>query len=173
MGDVMRSIAVLIVAIVVPAVMGCAPAEEPTAAVEVETLQESPVEDVSVEPDGSLIAAVLVGVWKLESLGGGPVAEDFFTTLEFTEDGRLGGSAGCNNYMGEYTFDEGVLEFPMAVAATKKMCPPPMMEQEDAYLASLAGFERAAVDGDTLSLFVADEDGPLVFSRIVEEHTEH
>lgn len=153
--------------------MGCAPAEEPVVTTEVEVVTEPAVAEVPTGADGALDAAELVGAWKLESLSGEPVAEDFDTTLEFTEDGRLGGSAGCNNYGGDYRVENGVLTLPIAFAATKKMCPPPMMEQEDAYLQALAGYEHATIAGDTLKVFFADSDEPLVFSRVVAEEAEH
>lgn len=167
MVDLVRCVAVLSLTVVALMIAGCTPTEESAVAVEIETPGELVAEEESVEFDGSFDAAALVGAWKLESLNGEPAAEDFATTLEFTEDGRLGGNAGCNNYGGDFSVEDGALVLPIAFAATKKMCPPPMMDQENAYLASLAGFERAAVDGDTLSLFVADEDEPMVFSRIV------
>lgn len=151
-------------------VMGCAPAEEPAVTAEVEVVNEPAVAEVPTGADGALDAAELVGAWKLVSMAGLPSAEGFDTTLEFTEDGRMSGSAGCNNYGGDYSVEDGSLALPAAFAVTKMMCPPPMMEQEDAYLQAIAGFERAEIDGDTLRFHVADDSGLLVFSRIADEN---
>jgi len=164
-GVAMMAIAAVMVA------LGCAPTEEP--AVEA----ESPPVPVAEEPAPEIEigrapqAAELLGSWKLVSIAGEPAAAEFETTIEFDEEGRAGGNAGCNNYGGGYDFDSGSLAFATPFASTKKMCPGAMMKQEDAFLKAMSVFQRASIDGDTLSLYFEGSDAPLVFERVVEEET--
>ncbi|MEE4272048.1 MAG: META domain-containing protein [Thermoanaerobaculales bacterium] len=167
---VSRGVAVLgLVAVI--AVVGCTQTEEPVA--EAEAPPEPVAEEAApeIEIGRAPKAAELIGGWKLVSIAGEPAAADFETTIEFDEEGRAGGNAGCNNYGGGYDFDSGSLAFATPFASTKKMCPGPMMKQEGAFLKAMSVFQRASIDGDTLSFYFEGSDAPLVFERIVEEET--
>lgn len=74
-------------------------------------------------------------------------------TALFAEDGRLGGSAGCNNYTASYTVDGDQLAISPA-AATRRMCNTPsgVMDQEAAYLASLEQVASFEIRANTLTL---------------------
>ncbi len=74
-------------------------------------------------------------------------------TALFAEDGRLGGSAGCNNYTASYTVDGSQLTISPA-AATRKLCSTPegVMDQEAAYLASLEQVAAFEIRADVLTL---------------------
>ncbi len=85
-------------------------------------------------------------------------------TAMFGEDGRLTGSAGCNNYMTGYTVDGNTISIEPA-ATTRKMCADDVMQQESAYLAALLMAETFDIQGDRLELRTAD--GALVASYIV------
>ncbi|AMY07865.1 heat-inducible protein [Luteitalea pratensis] len=78
-------------------------------------------------------------------------------TLAFSEDGRVSGSAGCNGFTGSYTVDNGDLSI-RGTAATRKMCVDPagVMEQESAFLKSLATNMRVRIEGTRLELRYAD-----------------
>ena len=88
-------------------------------------------------------AGSIVGGWSVT----GVLSGDAFSspivgteiTATFTEDGRLTGSAGCNNYTTSYTADKATIEIEPA-AATRMFCPEPagVMDQEAAYLSALA-----------------------------------
>lgn len=83
-------------------------------------------------------------------------------TAVFTEDGKLNGSAGCNNYMTGYTLDGAniTIEPP---ASTRKMCAEEgVMAQEAAYLSLLPTASAWRIDGTTLELRTAD--GALIAS---------
>ncbi len=75
------------------------------------------------------------------------------------EDGSASGSAGCNNYFGDYTLDGSNLVFG-PIGATMMFCEGPAGEVETAYLANLATVASWASDGATLSL--ADASGAVV-----------
>ncbi len=92
-------------------------------------------------------------------------------TAEFNE-GRVAGSAGCNNYFGTYELDGSSLTIGPAGSTMMFCAPEELMLQETAYLATLssvAGYEiidnqlhlkNAA--GDTVLLFTEDETIPLI-----------
>lgn len=84
-------------------------------------------------------------------------------TANFTADGRLNGSAGCNNYMTSYVLDGQniTIEPP---ATTRKLCPEPVgiMEQEAAFVTMLPQAATYSISGNTLELRTAD--GALITS---------
>ena len=67
-----------------------------------------------------------------------PVLADAPVTISFA-DGKISGSGGCNNYNSSFTLAEdnpfGMTISP--VAATKKACPDPILNQETAYFTAL------------------------------------
>lgn len=103
--------------------------------------------------------------WTLTEMGGKPpVASPQPATLEFGLDGRVGGSAGCNRYTATYTEDAGRLVIGQG-ASTRMLCNAPgVMEQEAAYLKTLAGSHTFSRDGDRLVVKTAD-GGTLVFKK--------
>lgn len=72
-------------------------------------------------------------------------------TAMFSADGKLSGSAGCNNYNASFKVDGGKITI-SAPASTRKMCSSPqgIMEQESAYLAALEKAITYQVTGNTL-----------------------
>ncbi len=61
----------------------------------------------------------------------------------FTDDGKISGSSGCNNYFGTYTQNAGQLSF-SPLGATRKMCMNDAMEIEmafDAATGQVAGWQ--------------------------------
>jgi heat shock protein HslJ len=80
---------------------------------------------------------------------------DSTVTLEFAADGRASGSAGCNRYTTGYQAEGSRLSFQPA-AATRKMCAPPeLMEQEQGFLRALETVASARFEGDRLELRTA------------------
>ena len=80
------------------------------------------------------------------------------TTLSmfFASDGKVSGSAGCNNYSAAYTSAGPALSIGPA-ATTRKMCgtPPNIMEQEQQFLAALATVASARQEAGRLELRTA------------------
>ena len=89
-------------------------------------------------------------------------------TAVFTEDGKLNGSAGCNNYMTSYTLDGQNITI-QPPASTRKLCPEPagVMEQEAAFLTMLPQAATYTISGDALELRTAD--GALIVSFTAEK----
>jgi heat shock protein HslJ len=115
--------------------------------------------------------ALTGGTWLATNYNNGNQAvvslvADTTITAIFTEDGKLNGSAGCNNYMTTYTVDgENITIAP--AASTRKMCPEEgVMEQEAMFLNALPTAATWRIDGQKLELRTAD--GALVASFVLE-----
>ena len=82
-------------------------------------------------------------------------------TAEFSADGKLSGSAGCNNYTATYEASGKSIKIGQA-ASTRKMCAGPagVMEQEAQYLKVLGTAVSYRVEGNQLEFRSAD--GALV-----------
>ena len=70
-------------------------------------------------------------------------------TMEFSADGRVAGSAGCNRYTGSFKQDGKSLSFGPA-AATRRLCVEPegVMEQEQQFLKALETVATARQEAD-------------------------
>lgn len=91
--------------------------------------------------------------WTMVELNGKPVPEGVEPpTLTLSmEGGRATGTAGCNNVMGTFTTGPDGMRFG-PIATTRKMCSPPAMEVEAAFLAMLEATTHHRVSGKTLEL---------------------
>lgn len=86
--------------------------------------------------------------------------------LAFKADGKAIGSGGCNNFFSTYNHGPndvagaGALSFG-PIGATKKMCPPEIMNVEQAFFKTLGDTQGA--ESSHLSLMLTDKDGtPLI-----------
>ena len=106
----------------------------------------------------------LVGIWTLDKIDGGVVAELFnkenLPTIEFKE-GRLSGNGGCNRYNGQYKLEGNILKVG-PVMSTRMACD--FISGEAKFLKVLDGDVKLVVDGNTLN-FVKDEITVLVFKK--------
>jgi heat shock protein HslJ len=118
-------------------------------------------------------AAELAGApWRLVSYAGPegsqrPVLPGTEVTATF-QDGRVSGSAGCNQYTAGYQLAQdaaGIIRISQA-ASTQRFCVEPagVMDQETAYLQALGRVERYAISGDELTLRDAAGGVLLVFA---------
>lgn len=105
----------------------------------------------------------LIGAWTVESIGARPVIDNSPAYLQFAEDDRLSGNASCNRLTGSYTLSGSRLTFGQA-AATRMMCPPALMEQEERFLASLEKVAEVKFENGLLALL--DSDGTLLFRAL-------
>ena len=102
---------------------------------------------------GSQAEGELTGkVWALDSLNGAAPVPGSTVTAEFTEDGKVGGSAGCNSYSGSYTVSGNSIEFTQSMASTMMACEELIMAQETAYFQALAAAKSFVIEGDQLTL---------------------
>jgi len=85
-------------------------------------------------------------------------------TAVFTEDGKLSGSAGCNNYMTSYSVDGNTIKIDLP-ATTRKMCSEPqgIMEQEAAFTLALEQAATYELKQDALTIRGAEGETQLQF----------
>jgi len=115
----------------------------------------APVTANSETPSLEGSAWVLTALGERTLVGGHPI------TLRF-EDGRLGGSDGCNRYSSRYVSDGAQMSLQPAGAATMMACEPAVMEQARAYAAALTSTRGyRIVDGQ---LLLIDGDGGTLAS---------
>ncbi|KZB54986.1 hypothetical protein AUP42_06205 [Thalassospira lucentensis] len=71
-------------------------------------------------------------------------------SVNFTNDGKIAGSTGCNRYFGSYTRKDTALDV-SPLGSTKMMCMEDAMEIEDAFIAAMADVKGWKVqDGDLM-----------------------
>jgi hypothetical protein len=88
-------------------------------------------------------------------------------TIAFLEDGRVGGSSGCNQYTGTYEIQGGHSLSFGPLASTRRLCPPPLMALEQLTLQTLESVEGVYVrGGTTLELYGADEQLLATFEKM-------
>ena len=79
-------------------------------------------------------------------------------TVSFGADGRVSGSAGCNNFTGPFSQEEQPIKIG-PLASTLKTCSDPagVMEQEMQFLAALQSAATYLLDGDTVTMRTSDD----------------
>ncbi|MFC2005437.1 DUF4382 domain-containing protein [Chloroflexota bacterium] len=100
--------------------------------------------------------------WVLASYGD---PDNLTMTLEDTEitvvfnstEGRISGSAGCNNYFAGYEINQNELTFTSPVGSTRIACPGAVMDQEVEYLEILQNIESFDIKGDQLRIVSGDK----------------
>jgi heat shock protein HslJ len=127
---------------------------------------ESPGADALVDPNPSTDpgALTLEGTeWLLvkAQLSGAyaDIPADVGATL-LMQDGRAGGSGGCNSWSTSYVLDGASITFSDQITTTLMMCAGPGGDIETFYLADLPGVTGWAIDGTTLIL--SNETGPVL-----------
>lgn len=103
--------------------------------------------------------------WKLTELLGqavAPTEPDTTPYLQFGDDGRVSGFAGCNQFTGAYETDGLRLTF-KPMATTRKACLSDAIEQQ--FLDTLQGVDNYSLDETTLALHKARTAALLRFQR--------
>ncbi len=134
-----------------------APADRSTYQYEVvEVLKKSDV-------TGDIVLEDLTGKeWKLEYLKSDGVqygVEDKIPTLVFSEDGKVNGFAGCNNYFGQYDLDGRSLYFDQ-IGSTRMHCEE-TMELEQAFL-KLLNIELRGVFSESKLILSGDGGNQMI-----------
>jgi heat shock protein HslJ/membrane-bound inhibitor of C-type lysozyme len=113
---------------------------------------------------GGEASSLLVGPeWAVVSLDGQAVEPGSAPSLEFDSDGNLFGKGSCNRYRGPFKLTGETLTMG-PLATTMMACDPPLMDQEERFLALLAevrGFE-IGTDGE---LTLRTGDGRAILAR--------
>ncbi len=121
--------------------------------------------------DGALLATLaaqstlLAGTnWKVTGINNGRNAlvstvTGSTVTMAFAADGKVAGSAGCNQYTTRYEGESSKFRFE-APAATRRMCADAgVMEQEQAFLKALAAVRTLRIEGSRIEF--RDDQGAL------------
>ena len=107
--------------------------------------------------------------WLLIRLVNEPPLPDTQITAEFDEEGRVGGSSGCNSYGTSYTVDGNLIEFGEEMIGTLMACPDPVMEQERAYLEVLGAAATFEIVDDELTLFDPNENALARYQAVSQD----
>jgi heat shock protein HslJ len=113
----------------------------------------------------------LVGpVWNLVTLNEESLVPGTSITAEFSEDGSVTGSSGCNNYAATYEVDGDAINFDLsATAMTLMACPDPIMKQEAAYLAVLAAASTFEASEEEMVLFGPRGESIAVYEAVSQD----
>ncbi len=118
---------------------------------------------VRVPDAAGTAAAGLVGTrWRLADVAGTVAISGAHATLEFPAPGRVIGNGSCNRFFGPVELAGDSIHVG-ALAATRKACAEPAMQQETRYLEALAASARLTVDASALLLYPRDGGQPLRF----------
>jgi heat shock protein HslJ len=113
----------------------------------------------------------LEGRWDLVRYGPvgseAAVLNDRQVSIDFTSDGKISGSGGCNRYFGGWGFLEGTKDAIRIwrTGSTKMACEGPIMTQEYRYLEELSRVSTFTTEGKELRLYYDEGRGVLRFSR--------
>lgn len=116
-----------------------------------------------------VIEDLLTGrTWRLDTFTDGSFEEPAMLspeiTLEFTRDGAMRGSAGCNQYFGEYRVQQNKGLLVTGVGATRMSCPEESVnQQETKYLEALEKTIRLEAGLNVLRLYYGLDDRALSF----------
>ena len=136
------------------------PTTAPTTVPEGESAGEAPTE---------VVDSLAGTAWVLESFGTrgaeNPVVGEISITLEFTDDGQITGSAGCNTYNGAYQLQGDSLIFGEVVSTLMACVDTALMDQEILYLDALQSVREVALEGDRLTITYNEGQGVLNFVR--------
>ena len=113
-------------------------------------------------------ASGLTGVlWEVVSLGNAPPAPATMLTAQFSDDGTLTGSDGCNSYSASFVVDGASITIEPGISTTMA-CPELTMAQASSYVAALAAAATYALDGEMMTL--SDADGTIILTyRAIEQ----
>lgn len=99
--------------------------------------------------------------WAIVDIDGAQVGGAAYQ-LQFDENGRLSGQAGCNRFSGPYT-QRGRTLTPGAIVATRMACPGERMAQEAKVMQLLRGPVAISFRGGMIMTLQEDHGGPGIY----------
>ena len=91
------------------------------------------------------------------------LADTEITATFDSAEGKVTGSAGCNNYFGGYEINKNDLTIIPPIGSTMMACPEPVMEQERGYLGVIEAAESYEIEGDKLRINCGEQ--VLIFGQ--------
>jgi heat shock protein HslJ len=107
------------------------------------------------------VASVKDVWWRAENIGGKGIVDNSEVTLMLGSDGKVGGKSGCNGYSANYQITEEALKVYPPMIGTRMMCPPALMNQEQAYRALIETAQSVSVTPEG-TLVVASAGGATI-----------
>jgi heat shock protein HslJ len=118
-----------------------------------------------VEPLVKQAMAVKDVWWRAEDIGGRGVVENSEVTLMLGSDGKVGGKSGCNGYSANYQLSGDILKIYPPMIGTRMMCPPALMNQEQAYRSLIETAQSARVTPEGALVITASGGANIRFTR--------
>ncbi|MEH6491163.1 YbaY family lipoprotein [Halopseudomonas sp.] len=130
--------------------------------------------EVSVKVNGDTLTgcggaaqSLLTGrEWIVEDVDSKGVIDNTQMSLNFTNEGLLGGRAACNQYTTSYQLSGEGLQT-KAIASTQKACSEALMNQDEHFLEVLGDVARFEID-DTGALILTTTDNRTIKARAAE-----
>ena len=95
--------------------------------------------------------------WRPVAIGETAIDPNTSMVVRFTVDGSVNGNSGCNNFFGSLeTTEDGVKMGQMG--STRMACPPEVMELEDMFLDALQATAKFSMSQDSLQMLSADDE---------------
>ena len=95
--------------------------------------------------------------WRPVSIGDAAVDADTSMFVRFAVDGSVNGNGGCNNFFGTLeATDDGIAMGELG--ATRMACPAEIMDQEQAFMQALQGAAGFEMGDDSLRMFNTDNE---------------
>jgi heat shock protein HslJ len=129
-----------------------------------------------VDGEGTVVATLVVqakalsGVtWNVININNGQaivgVMPDAAVTMMFDDEGRVSGTAGCNQYSATFRAEGDTMQFSRAMA-TRMACPnPELMEQEAAFLRALELVTTLRFESNRIDLLRKDGSIAIILVR--------
>jgi len=128
---------------------------------------EVTMEKMQSPPAGPALS--LVGhVWLAEDIDGRGVIDLARSTISFDADGVATGSGGCNSFRGKVVINEPYIEF-QPLAATRKACPPALMDQEQKFFAAFGKAKTFEIIDSERKLILKNAAGEPVIKFSLSE----
>lgn len=114
--------------------------------------------NVAVSKLGEETGPALWSDWQVQSISGlSKLAGS--ANLKLSSDGSVSGNGGCNAIRGALSVsgDDGLSFGP--IASTRKMCPPELMELENAFVQALGKTQKRKIEASSETLHLLDANG--------------
>jgi heat shock protein HslJ len=99
--------------------------------------EPAPAPQPTIAPPTSESPNLINTVWTATSVTANPIVAGTVITVQFTDQGRLTGSDGCNTFATNYTLNGTTLTIDPAMISTKKACDEAVMNQADTFTQAL------------------------------------
>ncbi|MFV9505371.1 MAG: META domain-containing protein [Oscillochloridaceae bacterium umkhey_bin13] len=117
----------------------------------------TPSEDAVTQNPTDLPSDLVDTKWELSEINGQPAIKDASrpNEIEFSSEGQVAGSAGCNRFFGSFSGGEGSISFG-PIGSTMMACSDELMQQEMRVFQLLESAVSYSIADGTLTITTAD-----------------